>query len=116
MTMKTNKFLILMLLVFMPMIAFSNPPKKVILSYDKESGNIIVSAVHPVKDVNDHFIITVEVKANSEDAITLNYTSQSSEESQDVKIEMPDLKSGDIVEVKATCNKFGSKSESLTIE
>ena len=114
--MKTNKLLILMLLVFMPMIAFSNPPRKVILSYEKESGNLIVSAVHPVKDVNDHFIITVAAKVNSEDAITLNYTTQSSNESQDVKIEMPDLKSGDVVEVTATCNKWGSKSESITIE
>jgi len=114
--MKTNKLLVLLLLAFMPMMAFSNPPRKVILSYDKESGNLNVSAVHPVKDVNDHFIITVATKVNSEDAITLNYTSQSSTESQDVKIEMPDLKSGDIVEVKATCNKWGSKSESITIE
>jgi len=105
-----------MLLVFMPMIAFSNPPRKVILSYDKESGKLSVSAVHPVKDVNDHFIITVATKVNDEDAITLNYTSQSSNESQDVQIEMPDLKSGDIVEVTATCNKWGSKSEDISIE
>ena len=114
--MKVNKLLILMLLVFMPMIAFTNPPKKVVLSYDKESGNLAVSAIHSVKDVNDHFIITVEVKVNGENVISLDYKSQSSQESQDVKIEMPDLKPGDIAEVKATCNKFGSKSESITIE
>ncbi len=100
----------------MPMIAFSNPPKKVILSYDKDSGNLAVSAIHPVKDVNDHFIITNEVKVNGEVVKTEEYTSQSSAESQDKTIEMPDLKSGDIVEVKSTCNKFGSKSESITIE
>jgi desulfoferrodoxin (superoxide reductase-like protein) len=114
--MKTNKLLLFILLVLLPMIAIAHPPKKVTLSYEKETGLLTIAAMHPVKDVNDHYIITLEVMVNGETVKTAEYKSQTSPESQDKTIELPDLATGDEVTVKAACNKFGSKTQSLTIE
>lgn len=114
--MKMNKLVLLIIMALLPMAVFAHAPKKVILSYDKESGNLIVSAPHSVKDVEDHFIESIAVKVNGEEVLKLEYTSQSSKESHEVKIEMPDLKSGDELEVRAACNKMGAKTGKLTIE
>lgn len=114
--MKTQKIIMLLLGVLLPVALFAHAPKKVNLKYDKESGILSVDAVHPVKDVNDHYIITLEVSVNGESLDTLEYTSQTTLESQDKEIKLPDLKSGDEVSVKATCNKFGSKTGKLEIK
>jgi hypothetical protein len=114
--MRTQKRILLLLIALLPMAVFAHAPKKVNLKYDKENGVLTVDAVHPVKDVNDHFIITLAVTVNGEDIETVEYTSQTSLESQDKEIKLPDLKSGDVVSVKATCNKFGSKSGTLEVK
>lgn len=97
-------------------LPFTIVPKKVILSYDRESGKLNVSVPHPVKNVDSHYIESLAVTVDGESIITLDYTAQSSLESNDVEIEIPDLKSGSVIEVKAVCNKMGSKKGSLTIE
>lgn len=114
--MKTQKLVLLLAIALLPMAVFAHAPKKVNLKYDKEKGILSVDAIHPVKDVNDHYVITLAVTVNGEDIETLEYTSQTSPESQDKEIKLPDLKSGDVVTVKATCNKFGSKTGKLEIK
>ncbi len=114
--MKLNKLVLLFLLALLPMAIFAHAPKKLVLSYDKETCNLIVSVQHPVKDVQDHYIESLTVKVNGEIVKTLDYTFQSSRENHEVKIELHDLEPGTKVEVKAVCNKLGSKSGSLTIE
>jgi hypothetical protein len=114
--MKTQKLIVLILVAMFPMVLLAHAPKKVNLKYNKEKGTLSVDAIHPVKDVNDHYVITLEIKVNGEDLETLEYTSQTSPESQEKEIKLPDLKPGDEVSVKATCNKFGSKTGSITIK
>lgn len=114
--MKTQKYLVLFLVAMLPMVLFAHPPKKVNLKYDKEKGILSVDAVHHVKDVNDHYVITLAVTVNGEAIETLEYTSQTSPQSQDKEIQLPDLKPGDEVSVKATCNKWGSKTGTLEIK
>lgn len=114
--MKTNKLVLIIIMALLPMAIFAHAPKKVILSYDQESGKLNVSVPHPVKNVDSHYIESLAVTVDGESIITLDYTAQSSLESNDVEIEIPDLKSGSVIEVKAVCNKMGSKKGSLTIE
>jgi sulfur carrier protein ThiS len=100
----------------LPVSAFSHAPKKITLSYDKESGSLIVSVIHPVKDVKDHYIESIAVKVNGEIVKTEEYTSQTSKESEDVTIALPDLKTGDEIEIRAKCNKMGAKTGEITLE
>lgn len=114
--MKTNKLLLLVLMLILPLAVMAHAPKKVNVSYDTESSNLVVSVDHPVKDVNDHYIESLAISVNGENVITLDYTAQSSKESHDVEVEMADLNTGDKIEVKAVCNKLGSKSGELSVE
>ncbi|MBA7516124.1 hypothetical protein ES705_08169 [subsurface metagenome] len=114
--MKTNKLALLLLLALLPVALLAHAPKKVIVTYEKESGKLMISIQHPVKDVTDHYIESIAIKVNGEDVKTLEYTSQSSKESHDVEVEMPDLKTGSKISLKASCNKLGAKSGSITIE
>jgi hypothetical protein len=114
--MKTKRLLAFLVMVLLPMALMANPPKKVILNYNKETGKLNISAIHPVNDVNDHYIESFAISVNGEEIKVLEYTSQSSKESQNKEFDLPDLKPGDEISVKGTCNKFGSKTGTLEIK
>jgi hypothetical protein len=114
--MKTQKFILLIIVAMLPMAVFAHAPKKVNLSYDSESGILSISVTHPVKDVEDHLIDPIVIMVNDVEVKKLNYKSQSSLENHEIEVELPDLKPGDIVKVKAVCNKLGSKTGKLEIK
>ena len=114
--MKTQRILTTLLIVMLPIALFAHAPKKVNLSYNNEAGILSASILHPVKNVEDHFIVRMIVTVNDKEVETLEYTVQSSLESHEVEINLPGLKSGDVVSVKATCNKVGSKTRKLEIK
>ncbi len=94
----------------------AHAPKKINLKYNKEKGELNIDVVHPVKDVVDHHIETILITVNGEDVKTLDFKEQTSKESEDLAVSLPDIKSGDEISVKAVCNKFGSKTESIGVK
>lgn len=111
------KALLLTLAVFIcfSATALAHPPSKVTLAYDAPTKKLNVTAVHKVKDVTTHFVITLEVSVNGKVVETKNYTVQTSKESLKTDLQLEGVAKGDKVEVKASCNKFGSKKGQLTI-
>ena len=113
--MKNHKLVTILLLVFLPIALLAHPPKKVNVKYEKESKLLIISIPHSVKDVTKHYIKSITISVNGNEIKVLEYKSQSSETSHNVEIELPELKNGDKVKVKAKCNKMGAKKTIIKI-
>ena len=114
--MKTRIALTLVIIGFLPMALMAHAPKKVELSYDKETNKLTIEMPHPVKNVETHFIESITISINGEENQVLEYTKQSSEKTHQIEVELSDVKTGDEITVKGACNKMGSKSSSLTID
>lgn len=111
-----KKILSMLLLVGFGIASMANPPKKVTLSYDKETGKVKVVAEHKVKDVKKHYISKAFVMVNGEEVKVVEFDEQSSLTSSELFIDLPDVKSGDIVKIKAKCNKGGARAAEIKIE
>ena len=113
--MKNHKLVTVLLLVFIPFVLMAHPPKKFNVKYDKETKMLNICIPHSVKNVTKHYIESITISVNGDEIKVLEYKSQSSEASHDVEIELPELKNGDKVKVKAKCNKMGAKTTIIKI-
>ena len=100
------------MVAFCPAIAGAHGPKEVKLGYDAAAKTLQATITHTNFSAS-HYIEKVEVKKNGKPALSQEYKSQPSETfTQSYKVEAA---AGDVLEVKASCNKFGSKTEKLTV-
>lgn len=107
--------LLTFILSMISMYSFAHPPKKVNLSFNKESGVLSVSAVHQVKDVTDHYLYDIVITVDGKVVKELKPEKQSSPQKEDINVTVPEIKTGSKVEVKAKCNKGGAKTGKLVI-
>lgn len=110
--MKKNVLIIAMLLL-MPFFLKADPPKKVNLSY--QNGKLLIVVDHPVKNVNNHYINLISVSVNGKEVMVIKPTKQSSSQGETQEVVVPEIKPDCAVEVKAHCNRFGSKSAKLKL-
>ncbi len=103
----------LMVLFLVPFIVKADPPKKVTLSYSE--GKLKIEALHPTKDSTSHYINQLDIKVDGKEVKVVKIDFQSSAKEEVYEIEIPEIKPGCEVEVKAHCNKFGAKSGSIKI-
>jgi len=108
-----KSLLILFVLAVVPFGLKADPAKKVELSF--KDGKLKIVAVHPTKNVNDHYIDQIVIKVDKKDVKELKFNKQSSAEAQEVEVVIPEIKPGTTVEVKTRCNKFGFKSGKLQL-
>lgn len=111
-----KKTVLSIVMVAFAMVALAHPPKKVSITYDKETGKITVTAEHSVKDVKKHYISKAYVMVNDEEIKVEEFTEQTDLTTAVLVIDMPELKAGDIVKVKAKCNKSGARAAEIIIE
>ncbi|MBN2284590.1 MAG: hypothetical protein JXO48_11930 [Deltaproteobacteria bacterium] len=91
----------------------AHPPQEVLLSYDLEAKVLSVAVTH-TRFSAGHYIDKIEIMKNGTSVASHSYTNQPSETfSYTYKL---DAARGDVIEVKATCNKFGSASGKITVE
>ncbi len=99
------------LIVSLPLIIKADPPKKILLNYTAETHTIKIEAVHPVKNVQKHYIDLVSIYVNGKEVKTVKPVSQTSKESEILEVVVPQIVAGCEVTVKAQCNEFGTKKE-----
>jgi hypothetical protein len=108
-------FVILAAAFFMalqPGVAGAHPPGAVMLTYHLPSQTLQVTITH-TRFSDSHYIGKLEIKKNGNLVSLKEYKSQSAEAvTYPFKVTAV---SGDILEVTATCSKFGSKSGKLTV-
>lgn len=103
---------VLAFFAFCPVTASANAPKEVKLNYDVSSRTLQATITHtPHSD--SHYIQKVEIKKNGKVVTLQEYTSQTGDTfTYSYKVEAV---AGDILEVKASCSRFGSKTAKLTV-
>jgi hypothetical protein len=105
---------IILLIAGFPLTAAAHAPQDVVLSYDQAKKTVEVRITHGVKDPASHYIKKVEIKQNGKESGVTDYKSQPGPETFSYTYPL-DAAPGDVIEVKASCNIFGSKTGKLTI-
>mgnify|MGYP001138441971 CR=1 FL=1 len=102
----------LILLLLCPAGAAAHGPQGIKLTYDASAQTLQAAITHSPFSAS-HYIERVEVKKNGKVATVENISDQSAGTfTYAVKIAAVP---GDVLEVKATCSRVGSKTETLTV-
>lgn len=107
--------LVLLVLITASVVSMANPPKKLTLTYNEESQKLKIDALHPVKDVTNHYIYLISISVNGKEVKILKPEKQSSQMAEIIEVKVPEIVKGCEVTVKASCNIFGSKTKKMTI-
>jgi hypothetical protein len=108
-----KSILLTIVLVMFAFIVKADPPKKINLAV--KNGKLTIDVVHPVNKTSDHYIDQIIISINGKEYKTIKPTKQSSEKSELTTVDLPAVKAGDQIEVKARCNEFGTKSAKIKI-
>jgi len=103
---------IILLLALFPASGGANSPQEVLLSYDQAKHTLEVRITHASKDPATHYVKKVEIKKADKTIAATEYQSQPGEATF-AYVYPVEIGPEDVIEVKATCNIFGSKTEKL---
>jgi hypothetical protein len=93
--------------------AFSHGPADVTLNYDQGKQTLSVTVTHsPFSD--SHYVKEIEIGKNGKTVGKYPYTAQAGEKFT-YTYKIP-AQPGDVLEVKATCSKYGSKTGRIVVE
>jgi len=110
--------LIILLLIIPAMVVCpvaAHPPSTVNLAYNSSSSELTVTITHVVPDPADHFIKLVEVRSGDALLISEQYSSQPAAGTFIYRYTLAAW-SGDLLEVNASCNKFGSLTATIPVQ
>jgi desulfoferrodoxin (superoxide reductase-like protein) len=117
---KNSQMLIGILTVFAvcfmyPQTSLAHSPNDVKLSYDSQSQMLDVTITHKSPFPSTHYIKSVEIKKNGSVVSTDKYENQPDQATYTYSYKVP-ATAGETLEVKASCNLYGSKTTNLTVE
>lgn len=108
--------LILFAVCFMyPQTSLANPPQDVKLSYDSQSQMLTIAITHKSSFPSFHYIKNVEVKKNGTVVSANQYENQPGQATFTYSYKVPAV-AGEMLEAKASCSLYGSKTTNLTVE
>lgn len=102
--------------LFLATGAQAHPPKAVAATYDRSARQLAITVTHGVSDLKAHYIDVITVEVDGKEVQKLTLKEQSSLEAHQARVDVGDLKPGTRILIKASCNKFGSKKATLTVE
>ena len=117
-TSPTNLHLIIFLLVIPAVMVCpvaAHPPSAVNLAYNASSGELAVTITHVVPDPADHFINRVEVRSVNAVLLSEQYSGQPAAGTFTYRYTLA-ARDGDLLEVNASCNKFGSLTATIPVQ
>jgi desulfoferrodoxin (superoxide reductase-like protein) len=103
------------ILVF-SLVSYAHPPTKIDTNFNNEDKILKVEVHHPVLAPENHYIKGIEVYLNDNLKIIQKFDSQLSKESQKAGYFLFEAKKGDIIKIKAYCNKHGDKTATLIVQ
>jgi desulfoferrodoxin (superoxide reductase-like protein) len=105
-------FAAVVFMILSPGTIGAHSPSEVKLDYDKSTQTLKAAITH-TRFSDSHYINKVEIRKNGNLISLQEYKNQPSETfTYSYKVTAV---AGDALEVKAYCNKFGSKAETLTV-
>ncbi|MGA1848792.1 MAG: hypothetical protein ACMUHB_05565 [Thermoplasmatota archaeon] len=93
----------------------AHAPESMVLSYDYNSRNLTVTITHTTPLPDQHYIESVEVFRNEISIIQETYTSQPELRTFSLYFDVI-AEDGDVLNVTAVCNVFGSLTEEIDVE
>jgi len=90
----------------------AHAPDQIQLTYDAAKRLLTVQITHDSGTPDKHYVKKVEIKKNGKTITTADYTKQTGKETFSYTYPL-EAGSGDVIEVTATCNMIGSKTEKL---
>ena len=102
----------ILLTALFPATGGANSPQEVVLSYDQTKRTLEVRITHASKDPATHYVKKVEIRKADKTIAATEYQSQPGEATF-AYVYPVEIGSEDVIEVKATCNIFGSKTEKI---
>lgn len=102
------------LILLLPSIALAHPPKGLTAKYDIGSQTLAIIIDHSSFSPSMHYIGKVEVKKNGKTVLTQEYKKQPDNNPFEYTYSIPAVE-GDTLEIKATCNIYGSKTIELKV-
>lgn len=112
--MKRLWLIVLLVSATFQMVA-AHPPSKIILDFNSETHILKVAVNHSVDDTLKHFINMLSVKLNGNEIANQKFLTQFVSADQDAQFLIHDAKPGDEIEVTASCNIFGKKTEKIKL-
>jgi len=100
--------------LFFAASAFAHPPEALDVVTDLEKQTITVNITHNVAYPTAHYIKTVEIKKNGQLLISDPHKDQPSKDKFFYTYQGL-IKEGDMIEVKAVCNIYGSRNASVKV-
>lgn len=98
--------------VFFTVPAYSHGPANLDLKYDLKKQTLTVTVTHAPYDAS-HFVKEIEIGKNGQSVGKYLYNLQTGE-SVTYTFQVP-AKGGDVLEVKASCSKYGSKTGKIVV-
>lgn len=92
----------------------SHSPSNLTLEYDFSHQELTVNLVHSVANMNNHYIIDIDIWRNDDYVGNYNYTSQPTMSVFSYTYNLT-ADVGDILEVTAECNQGGSQTKQITV-
>lgn len=97
-----------------PWTAMAHPPKTISAEYDPATQNLTIRIDHGSFAPAMHYINKVEIKKNGETVLSKSYKGQPDKNPFDYIYNIP-AREGDVFDVTATCNLYGSKTASIKV-
>lgn len=97
-------------------VSFAHPPSDIKAEFSILSHDLTATIVHPVDNPSEHYISAIEVTLNNQPVIQDTLDRQDSETSIMVIYNIPTAGLGDVIEIKAHCNKGGELAKKITVQ
>jgi desulfoferrodoxin (superoxide reductase-like protein) len=108
-------FALLITLIF-SLKTYTHPPTKIDMDFDNEEKILRVEVHHPVLFIRNHYINKIEVYLNDDLKIVQDFDHQLTKKTQKAGYFIFEAKKGDVIKVKAICNKHGDRTASLVVQ
>ena len=95
---------------------WSHPPSELAIVYERDGGVLTMTASHRVGDGKTHYINEFVLFIDGKKIETITPSEQKEKTEAVATYTAGDLAKGTVVEVEATCNKFGKLKEKIVIE
>ena len=95
--------------------AEAHPPKDIAVAYDAGTATLTVTIEHSVKDVAKHYIDEIRILKGGAELAKAKPSKQTNKEQEIFTVNLPGLKSGDVLTVEAKCNIFGTLRKDVSI-
>jgi len=96
-------------------VAQAHPPKDIAVAYDAGTATLTVTIEHSVKDEEKHYIDEIRILKGGTELAQEKPSRQTDKDQEIFTVNLPGLKSGDVLTVEAKCNIFGTLRKDVPI-